>query len=70
MDEPGTWLTINEAAKLTGWRIDIKSDLQAAEEAAEPAGSATAPTEAAPESTLAEGDSANGTLASSETPTS
>jgi len=58
------------AAKLTGWRIDIKSDLQAAEEAAEPAGSATAPTEAAPESTLAEADSANGTLASSETPTS
>jgi N utilization substance protein A len=58
------------AAKLTGWRIDIKSDLQAAEEAAAPTGSATVPSEAAPESTLAEVDSANGTLASSETPTS
>src|SRR3954447_23890598 len=27
MDEPGTWLTINEAAKLTGWLPDkIRSD--------------------------------------------
>jgi N utilization substance protein A len=56
------------AAKLTGWRIDIKSDIQAAEELAGTSAGATSPTVDAP-TTSAE-SVASGTAASSETPTS
>jgi N utilization substance protein A len=55
------------AAKLTGWRIDIKSDLQVADELA--GGPIEAPTPAEAETAPAE-SVASGTPASGETPTS
>jgi N utilization substance protein A len=56
------------AAKLTGWRIDIKSDIQAADELAGTSAEAVSPPATEP-TTTAE-SVASGTPASSETPTS
>jgi transcription termination/antitermination protein NusA len=56
------------AAKLTGWRIDIKSDIQAAEELAGTSADAVSPP--ANEATTTAESVASGTPASSETPTS
>jgi N utilization substance protein A len=71
------------AAKLTGWRIDIKSDIQAAEElsgattaaapptaGAETASAETISAETASTETVSTESVASGTPASSETPTS
>lgn len=58
------------AAKLTGWRIDIKSDVQAAEEVSGAPSASEALDGSETASAVTESVAASGTPASSETPTS